>query len=87
LAERHHLLNAGVNLTTHIQDIVNLIEFENLADVVLCGHSSGGVVISGVADQISERISSLVYLDAFVPQDGDSVFTLSSDAFQLFATA
>jgi pimeloyl-ACP methyl ester carboxylesterase len=67
LAERHHLLNAGVNLTTHIQDIVSLIEFENLADVILCGHSSGGIVIS--ADQISERIASLVYLDAFVPQE------------------
>jgi pimeloyl-ACP methyl ester carboxylesterase len=85
LAERHHLLNAGVNLTTHIQDTVSLIEFENLTDVVLCGHSYGGIVISGVADQISERISSLVYVDAFVPQDGDSIFTLSSDAFQLFA--
>jgi pimeloyl-ACP methyl ester carboxylesterase len=85
LAERSHLLNMGVNLTTHIQEIVNIIKCEELKDVVLCGHSYGGFVISGVADQIPECISSLVYFDAFVPQDGDSVFTLSSEAFQLYA--
>jgi pimeloyl-ACP methyl ester carboxylesterase len=85
LAERSHLLNAGVNLTTHIQDIVNLIRFEELKDVALCGHSSRGLVISGVVDQIPGSISSLVYLDAFVPQDGDSVFTLSSEAFLHYA--
>jgi pimeloyl-ACP methyl ester carboxylesterase len=85
LAERSHLLNMGVNLTTHIQEIVNLIKCEKLKDVVLCGHSYGRFVISGVADQIPECISSIVYFDAFVPQDGDSVFTLSSEAFQLYA--
>jgi pimeloyl-ACP methyl ester carboxylesterase len=84
LAERSHLLNAGVNLSTHIQDIVNLVTCEKLKDVVLCGHSYGGLVITGVADQIPEYTSSLVYLDAFVPQDGDSVLTLSSEAFVLY---
>ena len=85
LAERSHLLNAGVNLTTHIQDVVNLIKVEDLNSIVLCGHSAGGVVIGGVADQIPERIYSIVYLGAFVPQNGDSVFSLSSEAFRLFA--
>jgi pimeloyl-ACP methyl ester carboxylesterase len=83
LADRSHLLHAGVNLSTHIQDIVNLIQFEELNDVVLCGVSYSGMVISGVADQISERISALVYLDAFLPQDGNSLFTLSPEALQL----
>jgi pimeloyl-ACP methyl ester carboxylesterase len=84
LAERRHLLTSGITLDTHIQDIVSLMEFEDLQDVVLCGHSAGGMVITGVADRIPKRIFSIVYLDAFVPNDGDSVFTLSSDAFQLF---
>ncbi|HTF71798.1 MAG TPA: alpha/beta hydrolase [Edaphobacter sp.] len=83
LADRSHLLTAGVNLSTHIQDIVSLIQFEELKGVILCGHSYGGMVISGVADRISEHISSLVYLDAWYPNDGDSLFTLSSDAAQL----
>jgi pimeloyl-ACP methyl ester carboxylesterase len=84
LAERRHLLTSGVTLDTHVRDIVSLMEFEDLRNVVLCGHSAGGLVITGVADRIPERISSIVYLDAFVPKDGDSVFTLSSDAFKLF---
>jgi pimeloyl-ACP methyl ester carboxylesterase len=83
LGERKHLLNAAINLSTHIQDIVNVIRFEKLSDVVLCGHSYAGMVISGVADQISERIASLFYLDAFVPEDGNSIFTLSPESIQL----
>jgi pimeloyl-ACP methyl ester carboxylesterase len=61
-----------VNLDTHIQDVVNLIKWEELTDIVLCGHSYGGCVISGVADRMPERIRSLVYLDAFVPEDGEN---------------
>ncbi|WP_263357681.1 alpha/beta fold hydrolase [Acidicapsa ligni] len=83
LADRSHLLHADINLSTHIQDVVNLIKFEELHDVVLCGHSYAGMVISGVADQVSERISSLVYLDAWFPQDGDSIMTLSPEIYQL----
>jgi len=83
LADRSHLLHADINLSTHIQDIVNLIKFEELKDVVLCGHSYAGMVISGVADQISESISSLVYLDAWFPQSGDSIMTLSPEMYQL----
>ena len=73
VAERSHLLTADVNLETHIQDVVNLIEWEELSDVVLCGHSYAGCVISGVADRIPERIRALVYLDAFVLEDGESL--------------
>lgn len=73
VAERSHLLSPAVNLETHILDIVNLIRWEELTDIVLGGHSYGGCVISGVADRMPERIRSLVYLDAFVPEDGDNL--------------
>jgi pimeloyl-ACP methyl ester carboxylesterase len=73
LADRHHLLSREVNLQTHIDDVANLIRWEELSDVVLCGHSYGGCVISGVADLMSERIGALVYLDAFVLKDGQSL--------------
>lgn len=71
--ERSHLLAPEVNLATHIDDVVNLLRWEELSDVVLCGHSYGGCVISGVADRIPDRIGKLVYLDAFVLEDGESL--------------
>ncbi len=70
LAERSHLVNRNVNLETHILDIVNLLQWEELSDVVLCGHSYGGQVITGAADRSADRIGALVYLDAFVPENG-----------------
>ncbi len=70
VAERAHLLHPGVNLQTHTLDVVNLIRWEELSDIVLCGHSYGGMVVTGVADQLPDRIRSLVYLDAFVPEHG-----------------
>jgi pimeloyl-ACP methyl ester carboxylesterase len=73
VGERSHLLSSSVNLETHIDDVVNLIQWEELSDVVLCGHSYGGCVVSGVADRVSERIRALVYLDAFVLQNGQSL--------------
>jgi pimeloyl-ACP methyl ester carboxylesterase len=77
LGERSHLRNAPVNLSTHIEDIANVILWEDLSDVVLVGHSYGGMVVTGVADRMPERISRLVYLDAFVPEaDGDSMNSL-----------
>jgi pimeloyl-ACP methyl ester carboxylesterase len=80
-------LNATVNLSTHISDIANLIGSHDLFDVVLCGHSYGGLVITGVADQMSERISALVYLDALVPEDGQSMFdTIPQDIADGFRT-
>lgn len=76
LGERSHLNSATVDLSTHIADVVNLLRWEDLSDVILCGHSYGGAVIRGAADWVPERIRALVYLDAFVPEDGESVFDL-----------
>ncbi len=73
LGERSHLLSPQVNLETHICDVVNLIRWEELSNVVLCGHSYGGPVVSGVADRVPDRIGALVYLDAFLLDDGRSV--------------
>src|SRR5215210_2100768 len=64
LGERSHLSNPEVDLDTHVTDVVNLVEFEDLRDVVLLGHSYAGIVVTGVADRIPERLSLLVYLDA-----------------------
>ena len=79
LGERSHLNSASVDLSTHIADVVNLLRWEDLSDVILCGHSYGGSVIRGVADRAPERIRTLVYLDAFVPEDGESLFDLAPE--------
>ena len=76
VGERSHLLSPTVTLDTHVQDVVNLIRWEQLQDVVLCGHSYGGMVVTGVADRVSEQLSSLLYLDAFVPADGQCLYDL-----------
>src|ERR671933_217168 len=70
LGERVHLASPQVDLETHITDVVNLIEFEDLHDVVLLGHSYGGLVVTGAVDRIPERISQLVYLDTAPLPDG-----------------
>ena len=72
LGERAHLLTEQTDLETHIQDIVSHIEFEDLDDVILVGHSYGGMVITGVVDRLKERMSHIVYLDAAVPDDGEN---------------
>jgi pimeloyl-ACP methyl ester carboxylesterase len=77
LADRSHLLTAEVDLDTHITDVMNLIRWEGLTDIVLCGHSYGGMVVTAVADTVPERVRALVYLDAFVPRDGDSAAGLA----------
>lgn len=69
--ERYHLASPEIGLDTHITDVVNVLEFEELEDVVLVGHSYGGMVVTGVAERVPERIAHLVYLDAFVPFDGE----------------
>lgn len=66
----------SINLSTHIEEVVNLLRWEELSEVVLCGHSYGGAVISGAADRIPERLRALIYLDAFVLHDGECVFDL-----------
>ena len=75
--DRVHLARPDIGLNTHIDDVVNTILYEDLRDIVLVGHSYGGMVISGVADRVPDRIKRLVYLDAMVPNDGDSVVTLA----------
>jgi pimeloyl-ACP methyl ester carboxylesterase len=87
LGERSHLLRAGIDLTTHITDVVNVMKWEGLSDVVLCGHSYGGMVISGVADQMAAAIRSIVFLDAFVPKNGEAVQDLTSAAVVEIARA
>lgn len=76
LGERMHLNGPHIDLQTHINDVVNLILFEDLHDVVLTGHSYGGMVITGVMDRIPERIRHVVFLDAAVPDDGQSIWDL-----------
>ncbi len=75
LGERVHLATADIDLTTHIKDVVNTFLYEDFNDVILVGHSYGGMVISGVADSIPERIRHLIYLDAFLPQNNESIMS------------
>jgi len=76
LGERVHLASPVVTLDTHIEDVVRHFEFEGLVDAVLCGHSYGGMVVTGVAEHVPERLRRVVYVDAFVPNDGESLFDL-----------
>ncbi|WP_431045745.1 alpha/beta fold hydrolase [Streptomyces sp. P1-3] len=79
VGDRRHLLTATVNLDTHIADVVNLLTDEQITDAVLVGHSYGGMVITGAADRVPERVAGLVYVDAMVPEDGDSCWSLVTD--------
>jgi pimeloyl-ACP methyl ester carboxylesterase len=80
LGERVHLANPGIDLSVHVTDIVNVLRYEDLHDVVLLGHSYGGLVISGVVERAPERIKALVFLDAFVPESGESLQDLVPEA-------
>ena len=71
--ERVHLASPEIDLETHILDIVNVLHYENLHDVILVGISGGGMAITGAAERVPERIGHLIYLDAFAPQDGQSL--------------
>src|ERR1035437_3189408 len=73
LGERVHLASPEINLSTHITDVVNFILWENLYDIVLVGHSYGGMVITGVIDRVPDRIRQVIFLDAVVPIDGESL--------------
>ncbi len=77
LGERAHLAHPGIDLDTHIADILGVIEMEDLRGATLIGHSYGGMVATGVAAKARDRIAKLVYVDAFAPRDGDSVFSLT----------
>lgn len=76
LGDRVHLASPQVDLTTHVRDLVNTVLYEDLADIVLLGFSYGGFVVSGALDHVGDRVRELVFLDAFVPDDGDTVLSL-----------
>ena len=77
LGERAHLAGPEIDLDTHITDVVNVLFYNDLRDVVLVAHSYGGIVGTGVADRARDRVARLIYLDAFVPDDGQSLFDLT----------
>jgi pimeloyl-ACP methyl ester carboxylesterase len=79
LGERSHLMSGAINLDTHIADVVNVIAWEDLRDICLVGHSYGGWPISGAAERVGDRISSIVFLDAFMPNDGEQPIDLTTE--------
>ena len=76
LGERAHLLGCVDGLDTHVKDVLGVIDYEDLEEVMLVGHSYSGVVITAVAEVVAEKLSHLVYLDAWVPKDGQRMFDL-----------
>lgn len=76
MGERAHLLSEAVGLDMHIRDILQVLFFEDLRDMILVGHSYAGSILSAVAETVADRIARLVYLDAFIPRDGDSLFSM-----------
>jgi pimeloyl-ACP methyl ester carboxylesterase len=86
IGERSHLTSPQVCLSTHITDVVNAIRYEDLRDIVLLGFSYGGFVVSGALEQIGDRVAHLVFLDAFVPRDGETLDALTGGVFGRGAT-
>jgi len=80
LGERAHLAHPAIDLDAHIADMLNVIKYEDLSDFVLIGHSYGGMVATGVADRARDKVRQLIYIDAFVPQDGQSLLDLNEPA-------
>ncbi|MDA3040522.1 MAG: alpha/beta hydrolase [Actinomycetota bacterium] len=81
IGERSHLTGPHIDLDTHITDVVNMVRYEDLDDIVLLGFSYGGMVVTGCLDHIGDRVRHLVYLDAFVPADGQSALSLFGRTF------
>src|SRR6266700_2866784 len=81
IGERAHLASPQVCLTTHIADVANTVLFEDLRDIVLLGFSYGGLVVTGALEHIAGRVSHLVYLDAFVPSDGQALNDLTQAGY------
>jgi pimeloyl-ACP methyl ester carboxylesterase len=79
LGERSHLMSPSIDLDTHINDVVNVVKWEDLKGVCLVAHSYGGWPVSGALEKILDRVSSIVFLDAFVPEDGQKGFDVASD--------
>ncbi len=82
LADKSHLMSPAINLQTHVDDIVNLVRWERLENICLVGHSYAGMPISLVAEAVGDKISSIVFLDAFVPEDGETPLDLITPAVQ-----
>lgn len=82
IGERAHLASPQVDLTTHVTDVVNTILYEDLTDIVLLGYSYGGMVVTGALEHVADRVAHLVYLDAFKPDDGQSLHDLSGAPYQ-----
>jgi pimeloyl-ACP methyl ester carboxylesterase len=80
LGERSHLRSPGITLSVHLRDIADLLEQENLRDVILCGHSYGGMVITGVSAICAPRIRALFYIDAFLPKNGESLWDIVDES-------
>jgi pimeloyl-ACP methyl ester carboxylesterase len=80
IGERVHLASPQVTLTTHVRDVVNMILYEDLTGIALVGFSYGGFVVTGALEHVADRVRHLVYLDAFVPDDGDTVWALAGNA-------
>jgi pimeloyl-ACP methyl ester carboxylesterase len=80
LGERAHLAHGGITLSDHIADVTGLIDCERLEDIILVGHSYGGMVVTGASALRGARIRSLVYLDAFLPENGQSLWDITDDA-------
>ena len=77
VGERVHLANPSIDLETHIQDVLSVLEYEDIWEVVLLAHSYGGIVATGVADRAADRLAQVIYLDAFVPRDEQGLFDLT----------
>lgn len=84
LGDRQHLLRRDIDLKTHVEDVLNLLKWEELDDAVLVGHSYGGLVAGHVADQVPESLSHLVYLDALIPEDGTCLLDQIPDLAPVF---
>src|SRR3954467_3919334 len=82
LGERGHLLTPAVDLDTHVTDVVNLIKYEGLQNIVLAGHSYAGSIITGVAEQMLPSIASIVFIDAFLPGNGDTMLSMTTEALR-----
>jgi pimeloyl-ACP methyl ester carboxylesterase len=82
LGERAHLASRDVGLATHVEDILQVLTYEDLREVILVGHSYAGVVVTAVADRVPQRLARLVYLDAVVPKSGQSLFDCASSEFR-----
>ena len=76
LGERAHLMSRQITVDTHIDDVASVIETDELRDIILVGHSYGGMAVTGVADRMTDRIRHVVYLDALIPENGDTAFTV-----------